>query len=129
MKFHIALLLMLPLAAFAQTAPNRPTASPNPSANRYATVSGFFKLPQGRAMGSSSAVSGDSKGHVWVVDRCGANDCAGSKLDPVMEFDAGAISCAPGVRANSFFRMASSSTAAIISGSPTTMSPKERARR
>ena len=39
-------------------------------------------------MGSSSAVAVDSKGHVWVFDRCGVNSCAGSKLDPVMEFDA-----------------------------------------
>ncbi len=38
-------------------------------------------------MGSTSAVAVDSKGNVWVADRCGANDCAGSKLDPVMEFD------------------------------------------
>ena len=39
-------------------------------------------------MGSSSAVAGDSKGNIWVVDRCAANSCVGSKLDPVMEFDA-----------------------------------------
>lgn len=75
--------------AAAQDLPrDRPTATPNPATNRYAAVRGFFKLPKGRSMGSSSAVAGDSKGHVWVVDRCGANDCAGSKLDPVMEFDA-----------------------------------------
>ena len=39
-------------------------------------------------MGSSSSVSMDSKGDVWVFDRCGANSCAGSDLDPIMEFDA-----------------------------------------
>ena len=39
-------------------------------------------------MGSSSAVAVDSHGNVWVVDRCGANSCAGSSLDPVMKFDA-----------------------------------------
>src|SRR5579872_4162957 len=89
MKFRIVLtaLLAWPLAAAAQPA-DRPKAPPNPSANRYAEVSGFFKLPPGRAMGSSSAVAGDSKGNIWVVDRCGANSCVGSKLDPVMEFDA-----------------------------------------
>jgi hypothetical protein len=68
--------------------PDRPAAPPNPAANRYTAVPGFLKLPKGRTMGSSSAVAGDSKGNIWVVDRCGANDCAGSKLDPVMEFDA-----------------------------------------
>jgi hypothetical protein len=39
-------------------------------------------------MGSSSAVSADSKGDIWVVDRCGANSCDGSKLESIMEFDA-----------------------------------------
>jgi hypothetical protein len=32
-------------------------------------------------------VAGDSKGNIWVVERCGANNCAGSPLDPVVEFD------------------------------------------
>jgi sugar lactone lactonase YvrE len=90
MKLHslVAALLALPLAAVAQPA-DQAKANPNPLANRYVTVGNFFKLPTGRSMGSSSAVGGDSKGRIWVVDRCGANDCAGSRLDPVMEFDAG----------------------------------------
>ena len=80
-------LLTLVSAAFAQDlTPDRPTHAPNAAPNGYRGVPGFLKLPPGRVMGSSSAVSGDSKGHIWVVDRCGANDCAGSKLDPVMEF-------------------------------------------
>jgi hypothetical protein len=33
-------------------------------------------------------VAVDSKGHIWVVDRCGQNSCADSNLDPIMEFDA-----------------------------------------
>ena len=60
-------------------------AQPNP----YKTVDGFFKLPAGRAWGASSAIdiAPDGKS-VWIVDRCGANSCAGSALDPVMRFDA-----------------------------------------
>ncbi|HEY1927076.1 MAG TPA: c-type cytochrome [Caulobacteraceae bacterium] len=54
----------------------------------YKADPGFFKLPAGRTMGSSSAVATDSRGHIWVVDRCGKNDCNGSDLDPIMEFDA-----------------------------------------
>jgi hypothetical protein len=91
MKFFAILLsaaLSIPLTARAQAAPDLGKAAPNPAANRYAAVSGFLKLPPGRSMGSSSAVAGDSKGDLWVVDRCAANDCTGSKLDPVMEFDA-----------------------------------------
>lgn len=76
----IAALLALSAAAIAQ-----PANTPSP---RWRAEFGFLKLPPGRSMGSSSAVAGDSKGHIWVVDRCAANDCAGSPLDPVMEFDA-----------------------------------------
>jgi sugar lactone lactonase YvrE/mono/diheme cytochrome c family protein len=61
--------------------------APNSQPNPYVADAGFFKLPPGRTMGSSSAVAVDSKGHVWVVDRCGANSCAGSPLDPIMAFD------------------------------------------
>jgi hypothetical protein len=81
-----AALLAAPMAA-AQPSDN-PGATPNPATNRYVPIPGFFKLPKGRSMGASSAVAGDSKGHIWVVDRCAANDCAGSKLAPIMEFDA-----------------------------------------
>jgi len=31
---------------------------------------------------------GRQQGNIWVVDRCAANSCVGSKLDPIMEFDA-----------------------------------------
>jgi len=90
--FRALLLIVLPLTGLLLTPaiaqpPDRPGTTPNPVANRYVAVPGFFKLPKGRSMGSSSAVAGDSKNHVWVVDRCAANDCAGSKLAPIMEFD------------------------------------------
>jgi len=87
MKLVLAVLMVLPLAAMAQPA-DQPKATPNPKANHYMEVPGFFKMPRGRNMGSSSAVAGDSKGNIWVVDRCAANSCVGSKLDPVMQFDA-----------------------------------------
>jgi hypothetical protein len=79
--------IALPLAATAQPA-DQPKAVPNPKTNHYVEVPGFFKMPPGRSMGSSSAVAGDSHGNIWVVDRCAANSCVGSKLDPIMEFDA-----------------------------------------
>ena len=64
-----------------------PAEDPNGAPNPYVTETGFLKLPPGRAMGSTSAVAVDGRGHIWVADRCGANDCAKSALDPVMEFD------------------------------------------
>jgi len=38
-------------------------------------------------MGSTSAVASDSDGNLWIAERCGANSCADSTLDPIMEFD------------------------------------------
>ncbi len=71
-------------AADAAVSPLAPNNYPNP----YKTDTAFFKLPPGRVMGSSSAVAVDSKGHIWIADRCGVNSCADSPLDPIMEFDA-----------------------------------------
>ena len=62
----------------------QPTNSlPNP----YRTVENWAKLPQGRTWGSAAGVTVDSKGHIWVAERCGANSCAGSNLAPILEFD------------------------------------------
>ena len=79
--------LLLAAPAFAQTL-DRPDDDPNAYPNPYAQVNDFLKLPAGRKMGSTSAVAVDHQGHIWVADRCGANDCKGSTLDPIMEFDA-----------------------------------------
>jgi sugar lactone lactonase YvrE/mono/diheme cytochrome c family protein len=64
------------------------TPVPNSQPNPYTADTGFFKLPAGRTMGSSSAVATDSRGHIWIAERCGANSCANSTIDPIMEFDA-----------------------------------------
>jgi hypothetical protein len=63
-------------------------AAPNSQPNDYVRIDNFFKPSPGRTLGSSSAVSVDREGNIWIADRCGANDCAGSTLDPIMEFDA-----------------------------------------
>jgi len=76
-------------AALAPTAARAETpADPNGAPNPYVADPHFLKLPAGRTMGSTSAVGTDSHGHIWVADRCGANSCAKSALDPVMEFGA-----------------------------------------
>jgi hypothetical protein len=64
-------------------------AAPNSQPNPYRRIDNFFKMPPGRTMGSSSAVAVDHRGHIWVAERCGTNSCANSKIDPIMEFDAG----------------------------------------
>ena len=64
----------------------QPTNSlPNP----YRTIEGWAKMPAGRTWGSTSAVAIDRDGSsIWVAERCGANNCVGSNLDPVLKFDA-----------------------------------------
>src|SRR5580692_5809519 len=76
-------LLMLAAAAVTFAADEPVNNLPDP----YQTVTGWFHLPEGRTMGSTSAVDIDSKGHIWVAERCGKNSCAGSTLDPILEFD------------------------------------------
>ncbi|MEE4276953.1 MAG: hypothetical protein V2I82_00635, partial [Halieaceae bacterium] len=60
----------------------------NHAPNPYNTVLDWARLPEGRVWGSTSAVYPHPDGkHIWVAERCGANSCVGSDLDPVMLFD------------------------------------------
>jgi sugar lactone lactonase YvrE len=57
--------------------------------NPYETVRNWGTLPDGRNWGSVSAVHVDIDGkHLWAGDRCGANSCAGSNVDPIVKLDA-----------------------------------------
>src|SRR3954447_2618382 len=48
----------------------------NDAPNPYTTIKDFFKLPDGRSWGSTSAVDVDKDGRsIWVAERCGANSC------------------------------------------------------
>jgi sugar lactone lactonase YvrE len=56
--------------------------------NPYRSVDGWAKLPDGRTWGSTAGVDIDPDGvHLWALDRCGGNSCAGSDLDPILKFD------------------------------------------
>ncbi len=80
----LAAVLAGPAAASAQAPAGPVNGLPNP----YRTIEGWAKLPAGRTWGSTSAVEIDKDGvSVWVAERCGANSCVGSTLDPVMKFD------------------------------------------
>jgi len=66
-----------------------PTAPTNDGPNPYKSVFDWAKMPPGRTWGSSAGVDIDADGKsVWVIDRCGANTCYGSNLDPILKFDA-----------------------------------------
>jgi hypothetical protein len=80
MTLRVLLALSFTVVAFSQPAPN---SQPNP----YRTIENYLHLPEGRTMGSSSAIDIDRAGNIWVADRCGANTCVGSTLAPIMKFD------------------------------------------
>ena len=92
MKTYAALLLgagALALTAltgeriFAQA--NDPNAYPNP----YQLQENWAKLPAGRTWGSTIGIEIDPDGKsLWTFDRCAAQNCRGSTLDPIMKFDA-----------------------------------------
>ncbi len=75
---------LISTTAQAQTVINPTNEHPNP----YETINDFFELPDGRSWGSTSTVDIDPDGtSIWVAERCGANSCAGSDVDPVMKYD------------------------------------------
>jgi sugar lactone lactonase YvrE len=73
--------------AFTLLAVLSAAAQPNSQPNPYRTVEHWYTMPEGRTMGSTSAVWVAPSGHIWVAERCGANTCAGSSVAPVLEFD------------------------------------------
>ena len=62
--------------------------APNSQPNPYLTTENFFKLPEGRKIGSTAAIDIDRDGSsVWVFERCGAATCESSALAPLLKFD------------------------------------------
>ena len=65
----------------------------NDAPNPYETIDAFFKMPEGRTWGSTSAVDVGPDGKtIWVAERCGVNRCVDAKgqpspLDIVLKFD------------------------------------------
>jgi DNA-binding beta-propeller fold protein YncE len=60
----------------------------NHAGNPYRVVDeSFGDLPAGRTWGATSAVYPSKDGNVWVAERCGANLCVDSDLDPILLFD------------------------------------------
>src|SRR6266540_3765839 len=91
MRSVLALSILVVAATLAQSDVKPTNDLPNP----YETVANYFKLPEGRTWGSTSAVDIDKDGtSIWVAERCGVNSCADpatgqmSPLDPVLKFDA-----------------------------------------
>jgi sugar lactone lactonase YvrE len=62
-------------------------APPNDAPNPYQTVHGWAQFPDGRKWGSTAGVGIAPDGNIWAYDRCGANACDASTLNPILEFD------------------------------------------
>jgi hypothetical protein len=70
---------------FAQASYAPPSAADVP--NPYQTIKGWAQLPDGRKWGATADVDIVPDGNIWTYDRCGANSCETSDLDPILEFD------------------------------------------
>jgi DNA-binding beta-propeller fold protein YncE len=82
-----AIAALLALSGLALSAQN--AAPTNNLPNPYLSVANWAKLPGGRSWGSTAGVDIDPDGKsIWVAERCSVNSCAGSKLDPILKFDA-----------------------------------------
>ena len=56
--------------------------------NPYRADYDWGNLPDDRTWGSVSGIYPSNDGEtIWVADRCGANSCIGSDLDPVLQMD------------------------------------------
>ena len=83
---RIRLMLPVGLAMLVLTAGT--VGSQSSTTNPYRATFGWEQLPDGRAMGTVSGVFPDPDGrHLWILDRCGANQCAGTDRDPILKFD------------------------------------------
>ena len=80
---HSSRVMLFAVAVAAFGASNQPNSQPDP----YRTIENYFKLPAGRTWGAVGGVDVDSHDHIWAAERCGGNNCAGSQLDPILEFD------------------------------------------
>ena len=56
--------------------------NPNPT-----VIKVWGELPAGRTWGMTAGVEAGPDGQIWAYERCGANTCEGSNLDPVLKFD------------------------------------------
>ncbi len=93
--------VLVALAALCGIAPAQqgvapPAAAPNSAQqnlnlpnlpNPYHMTADFITMPDGRKLGSTNAINVDAHGNIWVFERCGANSCIGSNVDPIVEFD------------------------------------------
>ena len=56
--------------------------------NPYRAYYGWVKQPEGRVQGVATGIYADPDGkHMWLMDRCDGNNCAGVDVDPILKLD------------------------------------------
>jgi sugar lactone lactonase YvrE len=81
---RIGLTLAVAVVAVAAMSGREASAQSNP----YRQGENWGRLPEGRTFGNVIGVDVDRSGNVWVFERCGGDTCEGSKLEPILQFDA-----------------------------------------
>jgi sugar lactone lactonase YvrE len=83
------LAVMVVMVALAgEPAATQSPASGDPLPNPFRSVENYLKLPNDRKIGSIVGIRFDrDDASIWMADRCGANTCVGSTLDPILKFD------------------------------------------
>jgi len=78
------LVLSVPILVVFQEKSSAQAVSENP----YQVIFHWGDLPDGREMGVVTGVHPDPDGeHIWIVERCSTNQCAGSDLPPIHKMD------------------------------------------
>jgi sugar lactone lactonase YvrE len=81
----LAALLQMSAPACAQPSYAPPNGGDVP--NPYRPFIAWGELPAGRKWGATAGISVAPNGNIWVAERCGANSCVDSLLDPIIEID------------------------------------------
>ena len=83
---HVLAVLALALGAALAPGATLPLDAQSVVTSPYRPMYGWGELPEGRTWGSTSAVEIAADGNIWVAERCGANSCVGSDVDPILLF-------------------------------------------
>src|SRR5207302_758639 len=72
--------------------PVSPLGARNDLPNPYLAGVSWGQRPDARKLGSTAGIAVGLDGNIWAIDRCGVSgsqgtNCAGSPLDPILEFD------------------------------------------
>jgi streptogramin lyase len=88
-RVHSVSLFTCALITTAALAGQLASAQTNSQPNPYRTIENYFTLPDGRKLGGTAGIETDRDGRsIWAFERCGGDTCEGSRVAPLLKFDA-----------------------------------------